>query len=94
MAEISITHAHALPLAAAKAAAQKIADKLVSEYAMESAWEGEVLTFSRAGVSGKLTVSGSVAQLNISLGFLLAGFAPKIEQEVSRAMDKAFASKA
>ena len=94
MAEISITHPHALPLAAAKAVAQKIADKLVRDYAMESAWEGEVLTFSRTGVSGTLAVSGSVAQLTISLGFLLAGFAPKIEQEVSRAMDKAFGSKA
>ena len=90
MAEISITQAHALPLPAARAAAQKIADKLVREYAMESAWEGEVLTFSRTGVSGRLAVSDSVAQLTISLGFLLAGFAPKIEQEVSRAMNKAF----
>jgi putative polyhydroxyalkanoate system protein len=90
MAEISITHPHALPLAAAKAAAQKIADKLVSDYDMRSAWEGEVLTFSRSGVSGKLAVTDSVAQLDIALGFMLAAFAPKIESEVSRAMEKAF----
>ena len=94
MADISITHKHALPLAAAKAAAQKIADKLVSDYDMRSAWQGDLLTFERSGVSGKLAVSDSVAQLDISLGFLLAAFAPKIEQEVSRAMAKAFGASA
>lgn len=94
MADIRITHSHALPLEQARAAAQKIADKLVRDYDMESAWQGNVLSFARSGVSGRLAVSDGMAQLDISLGFLLSALAPTIEQEVGRAMEKAFGAPA
>ena len=94
MADISITQKHKLPLKKAKAAAQKIADKLAEEYDMRSQWEGDVLLFKRSGVSGSLEVTATEAQLDIKLGFLLMAFSGKIEEEVGKNMKKVFTAKA
>jgi len=90
MAHISITQKHKLTHKKARAAAQKVADRLSSEYDMESEWEGEVLHFKRSGVSGRLALHDDKATIEIKLGFLLMAFAPKIEDEVGRQMRKVF----
>jgi putative polyhydroxyalkanoate system protein len=94
MADISITQAHKLTPKKAKAAAQKVADQMASEYDMVSVWEGDVLSFKRTGVSGTLTLLDSEAQLDITLGFLLKAFKPRIEEQVSKNMKKVFSVKA
>lgn len=94
MADISITQPHKLPPKKAKAAAQKVADQMAKEYEMASEWEGDVLSFKRSGVTGRLVLLEKTAQLEISLGFLLKMFAPTIEEKVSAKMKKVFASKA
>ena len=92
MADISITHPHELTHQNAKAAAQKVADQMTSEYDMASEWNGNVLLFKRTGVSGSLTLAGQEATLEISLGFLFKAFAPAIEQKVGAKMTKVFAA--
>lgn len=94
MADIRITQAHTLPHNSAKAAAQKIADQMVEEFEMSSEWDGDVLTFARSGVSGKLVVLEKEAQLEISLGFLFKAFAPTIEEKISAKMKRVFSAKA
>jgi putative polyhydroxyalkanoate system protein len=94
MADISITQKHKLTLKKAKAAAQKVADKLAQEYDMTSEWEGDVLHFQRSGVSGTLAVLEHEAKLDIKLGFLLKAFAPTIEEKVTAQMKKVFSAKA
>ena len=94
MANISITQAHKLPHKKAKAAAQKVVDQMAEEYDMASEWDGDVLTFKRSGVSGKLTLSEHQARLDIRLGLLLKAFAPTIEQKVTAKMKKVFGGKA
>ncbi|HJV85418.1 MAG TPA: polyhydroxyalkanoic acid system family protein [Noviherbaspirillum sp.] len=94
MADISITHAHKLTHKKAKAAAQKVAEQIAREYDMASEWEGDVLLFSRSGVSGSLTVSEEEAILEIRLGFLLKAFAPTIEEKIAAKMEKVFSGKA
>lgn len=94
MADISITQKHKLSHKKAKAAAQKIADKMAEEFDMTSAWDGDVLIFKRSGVSGTLSVRPAEAQLDIHLGFLLKAFAGKIEDEVAKNMKKVFSGKA
>jgi putative polyhydroxyalkanoate system protein len=94
MADISIKQKHSLTHKKAKAAAQKVADKLAQEYEMTSEWEGDVLHFQRSGVSGTLVVLQDEAHLKITLGFLLKAFAPTIEEKVVVQMKKVFSAKA
>jgi putative polyhydroxyalkanoate system protein len=91
MGDIRIAQAHTLTLASARDAGQKLADKLAAKFGMQSEWNGNVLKFDGSGVSGTLDVTGGEALLEISLGFMLMAFAPKIEEEVARSMRKAFA---
>ncbi|HYD79653.1 MAG TPA: polyhydroxyalkanoic acid system family protein [Paucimonas sp.] len=93
MAHINITQKHKLTHKKAKAAAQKVADKLAEEHGMECEWDGDVLLFKRSGVSGKLVLEEHAATIEITLGFLLMAFAGKIEEEVGKSMKKVFAAK-
>jgi len=91
MAEISITQQHSLSQDAARAAAQKVADKLAGEYGLNCKWNGDVLRFDRSGVEGTLALGERQAALRIKLGFLMSAFAPTIEQKVADSMRKVFA---
>ena len=94
MADITIIQAHKLTMEAARIAAQKVADQMIIDYEMTADWSGDVLTFKRSGVSGTLALSENQAQLEIALGFILKGFASKIEEQVSKNMQKVFAVEA
>ncbi|RJF95021.1 polyhydroxyalkanoic acid system family protein [Noviherbaspirillum saxi] len=94
MADISITQDHVLTLTTAKAAAQKMAEQMAAEYDMASEWDGDVLRFTRSGLSGSLTLAEQQARLEISLGFLFKAFATTIEEKVAAKMQKIFAAAA
>ena len=91
MADITIHQHHHLSATRARAAAEKVADEMATEFDMAIDWQGNVLHFKRSGVSGTLTLLDSAAQLDITLGFMLKAFAPKIEEQVGRNMAKVFA---
>src|SRR5437764_6313794 len=91
MAEISITQQHSLSPEAARAAAQKVADKLAIDYGLTCKWIGDVLRFERSGVEGTLALGERQAALRIKLGFLMSAFASTIEQKVADSMRKVFA---
>jgi putative polyhydroxyalkanoate system protein len=90
MADITIIQDHSLSMAQARDAAQKVADQMVTDYEMVAEWNGDVLSFKRSGVSGTLALGEKQAQLDIALGFMLKGFASKIEEKVSKNMQKVF----
>ena len=94
MADITIIQDHTLSMQQARDAAQKVADQMVLEYEMVAEWTGDVLSFKRPGVSGTLAIGESQAQLEIALGFMLIGFASKIEEQVAKNMQKVFAAQA
>lgn len=93
MADISYTQPHKLSHKKAKAAAQKVVDKLGEEYGVTAEWEGDVLNFQRSGVNGTLEVTPHEAQIDITLGFLLKAFSGTIEQHVQENMKKVFSGK-
>ncbi len=93
MADISITQKHKLIHAKAHAAARKVADQLAEEYGLATQWEGNVLSFRRGGVAGTLALRDKEAQLEITLGFLLKAFAPRISAQVARHMKQVFGDK-
>jgi len=94
MADISIMQDHTLSMEQARVAAQKVADEMVAEYEMVAEWNGDVLSFKRTGVSGTLALAQHQAHLEITLGFMLKGFASAIEAKVSKNMEKVFATAA
>lgn len=93
MPDICITQAHKLTQKKARVAAQKVAEQMAQEFDMTSEWDGDVLRFERAGVSGRLVLEDKQAQIEISLGFLFKMFAPTIEQKVAAKMKTVFAAK-
>jgi putative polyhydroxyalkanoate system protein len=90
MADIRIVHEHQLDRNAARAAAQKVADRLAAEYGLACCWIGDELRFERSGVEGALTVSDQRAHVHIKLGFFASAFAPAIEAKVGESMRKVF----
>lgn len=90
MADISITQQHQLSQAAAREAAQKVADKLAGEFGLQCKWEGDVLRFARSGVEGTLALGESQAALRIKLGMLMGAFRSTIEAKVAESMRKTF----
>ncbi|NRR33100.1 polyhydroxyalkanoic acid system family protein [Oxalobacteraceae bacterium] len=91
MADINIVQEHHLSPKKAREAAQKVAEQMAAEFDLACAWEGDVLTFERSGVSGSLTLHKHQAQMQIKLGFLFGAFSDKIERKVTENMQKVFA---
>ena len=90
MADISITQQHDLAPPAARAAAQKVADRLAGEYGLACTWVGDALHFRRSGVKGVLTLGENQAALRLQLGFMMGAFASAIEQKAVDSMRKTF----
>lgn len=88
MSDIKVVRPHALPIAKAKALAQKAADALATEYNLTSEWHGNTLRFHRAGVDGQMHVTASEIQLEVTLGFLLKAFKGKLVEHIERNFDK------
>lgn len=82
MADIHLERTHALGLAKARAAAQRVADELTREYGVNCQWEGDILRFERRGVQGELAVARDRVCLDARLGMLLAPMRPRIEAQI------------
>ena len=92
MADISLTRKHALGRDGARAAAEKMADKLGEKFDLTGNWRGDTLHFSRPGVNGTLAVSATELVLEVTLGFLLKAMKGPIERSVHEQLDKVLAS--
>jgi putative polyhydroxyalkanoate system protein len=90
MSTIELRRDHALGMKKAKAAAQRVADEMEREFGMTSEWDGNVLRFTRTGVSGELVVDKHHVELHAKLGFLLAAFRGRIEEQIHRNFDEYF----
>lgn len=90
MAKIHLQRPHALGHEGARAAVQRIADEMAESYHLQSSWQGDVLSFSRAGVSGTLAVHDAEIVLDAELGMLLSAFKPRIEEQLQKNFDHYF----
>ncbi|HZQ62517.1 MAG TPA: polyhydroxyalkanoic acid system family protein [Casimicrobiaceae bacterium] len=90
MARLSITKEHRLTHAAAKAAAEKVAQDLSARFELKYAWQGDRIRFERPGLSGELAIGKNDVRLDAELGFLLSAFRHAIEREVHSEFDKRF----
>jgi putative polyhydroxyalkanoate system protein len=90
MAHIDLRRSHGGTLKAAKAAVTRTAAAIGKKFAIDSAWDGDTLHFSRSGVDGRIAVTKSEIHVYAELGFLLGMMKPAIEQEIERQLDKNF----
>jgi putative polyhydroxyalkanoate system protein len=93
MSTISIAKKHHLSHKKAKEAAQKVAEDLQKRFSLDYEWNGDCVTFKRAGLSGELVVHKTEVRLDCKLGFLLTAIKPAIEKEVHKEFDKRFGVK-
>ena len=100
MPDIHIEREHGLGLEPARALASQWATQAEQKYDMacnyaacEAGGTEDVLSFSRAGVSGTLNVTAERFVLDARLGFLLGTFKDRIEAEISRNLDSLLARK-
>jgi putative polyhydroxyalkanoate system protein len=92
MADIDIRRAHNLGHAAARAAADRMAERLGRKFDLKGAWDGDVLRFERPGVTGSLTLGPKDLHLSVALGFLLRAMKGSIEQAIQHELDALFAA--
>jgi putative polyhydroxyalkanoate system protein len=90
MSKIDFRRDHALGMKKARVAAQRVADEMEREFGMTSEWDGNVLRFTRTGVSGELVVQKNHVELHAQLGFLLSAFKTRIEDQLHRNFDEYF----
>jgi putative polyhydroxyalkanoate system protein len=92
MADISLTRKHQLGLKAAKTAADKMSARLNEKFDLVCTWTGDTLHFQRSGVNGKMLVSETHMELEVTLGFLLKAMKGPIEKAVIENLDGALAT--
>ncbi len=82
---------HDLGLEGARAIARRWISEAESVFGLRCRSEpgvaGDRVHFERPGVRGTLQVAADGFTLDAQLGFLLAGFAPRIEAEIARNLD-------
>jgi len=90
MSTIELKRDHTLGLKKARVAAQRVADEMQRDFGMDCEWQGNVLKFTRTGVSGELVVGRGHVEVHAKLGFLLTAFKGRIEDQIHRNFDEYF----
>jgi len=90
MSSIDITQPHSMPPAQARQAVQEIADKLHDRFGVDCQWNGDILSFSRHGVDGRIALLPHEVHVSAQLGFLLAAMKGPIEAEIRRVLEQRF----
>lgn len=90
MADMEIRRPHSKAHDEAKKLAEGVAKNMQEEFGMNYEWVGDVINFSRSGVSGTLAVAKDEIVVQAKLGFLLSALKPKIISEVNRFLDEKF----
>lgn len=92
MSDISFQKAHDLGLDKARQLAQEWMDdaakKLGLQCKCEQGADKDTITFERAGVTGKMLVSGTSFDLDIDLNIMMKAFKPMVEAEVSKNLNR------
>jgi len=90
MPTISITRRHKLNHKKARAAAESIAKDLHRRFELAYEWDGDNVSFERAGLSGNMRVGKSDVRLDVQLSFLLTPLKGPIEREIQKELDLLF----
>ena len=98
MAEVRIRRSHRLGLAKARKVAWQWTEDVEERFGMDciviEGKDGDIVEFTRPGVSGRLQVTADRFDLEAQLGFLLGAFSTRIEAEIEERLDALLAANA
>ena len=90
MSRIHLRREHDLTPRAARRKVERVAEALSKKFDAECAWKGDVMSVNHPSVTGKVTVGKNDVVVEARLGFLVAIFRDRIDEELVRILDKEF----
>ena len=90
MSRIHLRRSHDLTVNAARRKVERVADALVKRFAAACEWNGDELAITHPSVNGKVTVDKDEVVVEATLGFMLAMFRDRIDEELVRILDREF----
>ena len=90
MSKIHLRRGHDLTPKAARRKVERVADVLARKFDAECTWKGDVLSVDHPSVNGKVTVGKNDVVVEARLGFLVAIFRDRIDEELARILDEEF----
>jgi putative polyhydroxyalkanoate system protein len=90
MSRIHLRRSHGLTAAAARERVNRMAIALGQKFDAECRWQGEVLSIEHPNVTGTITIDKNEIIVEATLGFLLALFRDRVDEELVRILDKEF----
>lgn len=90
MSRIHLRRGHDLTTKAARQKVDRMADALGKRFDAECRWKGDVLSIEHPSVSGKVVVGKDEVVVEAKLGFLLAMFRDRVDEELVRILDAEF----
>lgn len=92
MSRIHLRREHDLAPKAAREKVERVAEILAKRFDAECRWNGDVLSVVHPSVDGKVTLGRNDVVVEAKLGFLVAIFRDRIDEELVRILDKEFPS--
>jgi putative polyhydroxyalkanoate system protein len=88
MFDIRMVRHHTLPMAKARALAQKAAESFGARYDVQGEWQGDVLRFHYPGAEGEVRLSPSEIRIGVNLGLLLRPFKTRVVKRIEQHLDR------
>jgi putative polyhydroxyalkanoate system protein len=88
MATIDIRHPHDRSMKAARAAVERVAERMNEKFGIKHAWKDNDLEFSGSGVKGRIALGKTEAHLTVTLGFPVSMFRGSIEAEIHKYLER------
>jgi putative polyhydroxyalkanoate system protein len=90
MANIDIEYPHARSMKDARAAVERVAERMAEKFGIRHSWDGDHLDFNGSGVKGRIELGKKDVRVTATLGFLLSAFKGSIESEIHRYLERDF----
>ena len=69
---------------------ERMSRALASKFGAECRWQGDVLAIEHPNVNGTISIAGEEIVVEAKLGFLLAMFRDRVDEELVRVLDAEF----
>lgn len=90
MSRIHLRRPHELSAKAARQRVDRMAEALARKFEAECRWQGRVLSIAHPNVNGTVTIEKNEIVVEATLGFLLALFRDRVDEELVRILDAEF----
>ena len=91
MPSIEIRREHGKTIEDARAAVERVANKIAERFDVEYGWDGNTLHFKRSGVDGHIALAKGEVHVAVNLSFFLLALRSPVETEIHKQIDKEFA---